>query len=94
MNVDNSNQEPLLGFLSLYETTSHDGYIGSLLITDPHGIPQEFRCTHPIKPTAIQKDIIRREFRNLCWCQFMRIFFAQISSNCSINFNCWQELPT
>jgi len=47
----------LLGFLALYETSSHDGYLGAILITDLHGIPQEFRCTHPVKPTTIQKPL-------------------------------------
>jgi len=55
MNIKGSYEEHLLGFLSIYETNSNDGYIGSLLITDFQGIPQEFRCTHPIKPTAVQK---------------------------------------
>lgn len=55
--LNNEGQDMLLGFLSLYETLSHDGYIGAILITDLQGIPQEFRCTHPVKPTAIQKPL-------------------------------------
>lgn len=47
----------LLGFLSLYQSSSTAGYIGALLITNLQGIPQEFRCTHPIKPTAIQRQL-------------------------------------
>lgn len=45
------------GFLSLYETETPDTYIGSLLITDELGIPIEFKCTHAVKPTAIQKAL-------------------------------------
>lgn len=45
------------GFLSLYETETPDSYIGSLLITDEFGIPVEFKCTHAVKPTAIQKAL-------------------------------------
>jgi hypothetical protein len=47
----------LLGFLSLNEISTHDGYLGVILITDLQGIPQEFRCTHPVKPTTIQKPL-------------------------------------
>ena len=56
----NSNKEEgsiLLGFLALYETSSNDGYLGAIIITDFQGIPQEFRYTQPVKPTAIQKTL-------------------------------------
>jgi hypothetical protein len=43
--------------LALYETSTRDGYLGAFLITDFQGIPQEFRCTHPVKPTIIQKPL-------------------------------------
>ena len=57
MNRDIEEGKILLGFLGLYETLTHDGYIGSILITDHQGRPQEFRCTYPIKPTTIQKPL-------------------------------------
>lgn len=50
-------QNILLGFLTLKETINHDGYLGAILITDLQGIPQEFRCTLPVKPTNIQKPL-------------------------------------
>jgi len=56
----NPNQEKpslLLGFLSLCETSNHDGYLGAILVTDLQGIPQEFRCTHPVKPTTLQRPL-------------------------------------
>lgn len=46
-----------LGFLSLEETVNKDGYIGAILVTDLQGVPLEFRCTHPVKPTLIQKPL-------------------------------------
>jgi len=46
-----------LGFLSLHETAAKDGYLGSILITDNRGVPLEFRCTLPVKPTAAQKPL-------------------------------------
>ncbi|GFP27289.1 MAG: hypothetical protein DDT22_00800 [candidate division WS2 bacterium] len=57
MNPNREEQNMLLGFSALYETSTHDGYLGAILITDLQGIPQEFRCTHPVKPTTIQKPL-------------------------------------
>src|SRR3990172_10201066 len=57
MGSDMEEQKKLLGFLALYETSTQDGYIGAIFITDLQGIPQEFRCTHPVKPTTIQKPL-------------------------------------
>ena len=57
MKPEDKDKNMLLGFLSLHETPNKDGYLGSILITNFQGIPQEFRCTHPVKPTNIQKQL-------------------------------------
>lgn len=57
MSPNTEQQSTLLGFLALYETPTHDGYLGAILVTDFQGVPQEFRCTHPVKPTALQKPL-------------------------------------
>jgi len=57
MDVTGEKQDALLGFLGLYESSTPGGYVGAILITDLQGVPQEFRCTHPVKPTAIQKPL-------------------------------------
>ncbi|MBC8358135.1 MAG: hypothetical protein ISS41_08485 [Candidatus Aminicenantes bacterium] len=54
---ENEEKNLLLGFLSLFETENEDGKLGAILITDHQGVPQEFRCTYPIKPTTIQKPL-------------------------------------
>lgn len=46
-----------IGFLSLYDTDTSDSYVGALLITNENGLPLEFKCTHSVKPTAIQKSL-------------------------------------
>jgi hypothetical protein len=46
-----------IGFFSLYDTDTADSYVGALLVTDDNGIPLEFKCTHSVKPTAIQKSL-------------------------------------
>jgi hypothetical protein len=47
----------LIGFYTLENTKDGKGYIGAILITDKIGIPQEFRVTHPIKPTILQRQL-------------------------------------
>ena len=46
-----------IGFFSLYDTDTADSYVGALLVTDQNGIPLEFKCTHSVKPTLIQKTL-------------------------------------
>lgn len=50
-------KQTLTAFLGLYDTVNGDGYLGAILVSDQLGVPQEFRCTHPVKPTAIQKPL-------------------------------------
>lgn len=57
MEANSTDQDTYIGFLALHETLAQDGFLGAILVTDLHGIPQEFRCTHPVKPTAIQKPL-------------------------------------
>jgi len=44
-------------FLDLLPTKTGTGFVGAALVTDFHGVPVEFRCTHPVKPTDIQKQL-------------------------------------
>ena len=46
-----------IGFYSLYETDTKDSFVGTLLITDSYGIPLEFKCTHSVKATPIQRAL-------------------------------------
>jgi hypothetical protein len=57
INTPDSKQPTLIAFLSIFETEAKDGYLGAILVTDSQGIPQEFRCTHPVKPTNVQKSL-------------------------------------
>jgi len=60
-----------IGYLSLIESEDSDVYIGALLITDEFGIPLEFKCTHSVRPTPIQKTLYGERLKpyigtNLC----------------------------
>ncbi len=46
-----------LAFLGLYPNQSKDGFLGAILITDIQGVPKEFRATHPVRPTLVQKPL-------------------------------------
>ncbi len=54
---DNLDHNIMVGFVDLYETKNHDGYLAAILVTDSQGVPKEFRCTHPVKPTVLQKPL-------------------------------------
>lgn len=56
MNADQTRYDRL-GFLAMNRTEPGDGYVGALLVTDLAGVPLEFRATHPVKPTAIQRTL-------------------------------------
>ena len=57
MDSNKTEKNVSLGFLTLSSTQNQDGYLGAILITDVQGVPKEFRCTHPVKPTTIQKPL-------------------------------------
>jgi len=57
MAEQNEKEDLLLGFVGLYGTLTPGGYIGGILITDQFGKPREFKCTHAVRPTAIQKPL-------------------------------------
>jgi hypothetical protein len=57
MGSETSAENAMLGFLTFLQTATRDGYLGAVLVTNIQGVPQEFRCTQPVKPTAIQKPL-------------------------------------
>jgi len=47
----------IIGFYKLAYNENKDSIIGALLVTDDLGKPEEFRVTHPVKPTTLQKQL-------------------------------------
>ena len=58
-----AKEQPLVAFLAVHTTPDDEGYLGGILVTDEAGIPKEFRCTHPIRPTATQKALYRANLK-------------------------------
>ena len=53
-NVSRPGKVALLGYLEFDNSAS---YRGAILVTDDWGKPLEFRCTAPVKPTAVQRTL-------------------------------------
>jgi hypothetical protein len=45
------------GFLEFTGTEAGDGYFGAIMVTDSRGVPLEFRCTRPVKPSMVQRTL-------------------------------------
>jgi len=54
---DGDRTNVVMAFFAVRETADKEGYIGAVLVTDERGIPQEFRCTHPVRPTTAQRAL-------------------------------------
>ena len=57
-----ANQQPptsqaTIGFLGYREFEDGEAYRGAILITDEWSKPLEFRCTAPVRPTALQRTL-------------------------------------
>ena len=57
MVTQNSGASFQIAFYAFRPTENDLGFVGAVLVTDDRGIPLEFRCTHPVKPTAVQKAL-------------------------------------
>ena len=57
MALDNNKAEFEIAFFVVRQTSDLQGYIGAVLVTDSRGIPIEFNCTHPVRPTTVQKAL-------------------------------------
>ena len=50
----------LVAFFGVRPTADKNGYIGAMLVIDALGVPKEFRCTQPIKPSPVQRALYGR----------------------------------
>ncbi len=80
----------LVAFLAVRATQDGEGYLGGLLVTDETGIPQEFRCTHPVRPTMAQKALYGDTLRPHVFNQLLSLPLIRASTTSSI-FCCVQE---
>ena len=56
--ADQANQSDIsVAFFVVRRTADGEGYISGALAIDDRGVPKEFRCTHPIRPSAAQRAL-------------------------------------
>ena len=65
------NHSPDICYFAIGSTPDGNGYIGAALVVDAKGIPLEFRCSVPVRPSAIQTALYGVPIRdyiafNLC----------------------------
>ncbi len=56
-NEPQTNGKVVIGFLGYREYEDGGAYRGAILITDEWSKPIEFRCTAPVRPTALQRTL-------------------------------------
>ena len=60
-----------IGYFAMRSTLDGEGHIGAAIVVDAKGIPLEFRCSVPVRPSAIQVALYGDRIRdyiafNLC----------------------------
>ena len=55
--MTNQRNDTLIAYFSVHDTSDGEGYIGAMIVIDEKGVPQEFRCTVPVRPTDPHKAL-------------------------------------
>ena len=66
-----ANYPPNIAYFGMRSTLDGEGHFGAALVVDAKGIPLEFRCSVPVRPSAIQTALYGAQIRdyialNLC----------------------------
>ena len=69
--MTDDDHPPNICYFAVRNTQDGNGYIGAALVVDAKGIPLEFRCSVPVRPSAIQTALYGAPIRdhiafNLC----------------------------
>ena len=69
--TDRDNYLPNIAYFAMRSTLCGEGHFGAALVVDAKGIPLEFRCSVPVRPSAIQTALYGDRIRdytafNLC----------------------------
>ena len=69
--TDRNNHSPNIVYFAMRSTRDGEGHIGAALVVDTKGIPLEFRCSVPVRPSAVQAVLYGAPIRdyivfNLC----------------------------
>ena len=69
--TNRNNHLPNIVYFAMHSTLDGEGHIGAALVVDTKGIPLEFRCSVPVRPSAVQTALYGAPIRdyiafNLC----------------------------
>ena len=53
-----------IAYFGMRSTPDRTGYIGAALVVDPKGLPLEFRCSVPVRPSGIQEALYGHRIYN------------------------------
>ena len=63
--TNHNNHPPNIVYFAMRSTLDGEGHIGAALVVDTKGIPLEFRCSVPVRPSAVQTALLRRPDQRL-----------------------------
>ena len=49
--------DAFIAYFAVHPTEDRKGFLGGMLVIDSRGVPQEFQCTLPARPTAAQRAL-------------------------------------
>ncbi len=55
--MSNHENDTFIAYFSVHSTSDNAGYMGGIMVIDRRGVPQEFHCTLPTRPTGAQKAL-------------------------------------
>ena len=98
-----NNYSPNIAYFAMRRTIDSEGHIGAALVVDGKGIPTEFRCTVPVRPTAVQTALYGASIRDfialeLCGHQLLQVLttspaFCLVESEPELNLQTYISIP-
>ena len=71
----------LIAYFSILRIPNSDGYVGGMLVLDQRGVPMEFRCTLPVRPTQAQKALYGNTLEPYVFNQLIGLPLTQALTN-------------
>lgn len=62
--TNRNSDSPNIVYFAMRRTLDGEGHIGAVLVVDGKGIPLEFRCTVPVRPSAAQTALYGAAIQN------------------------------
>lgn len=71
-----------IAYFAVHPTTDEQGYIGAVLVINETYVPQEFRCTYPVRPSSVQNALYGHTLKPYLFNELLGVSLARaITSN-------------